>query len=388
VDIISYTTITAFLSECKTSFRVCPYLEVLFISLIPPQLSPPLSLSYYIIIGSKFGLFLGTDICKSEEYWYSNISEEFSGSKSCKIGMGGYLSIGSFVAYFISMILAISNFTTAPQTDYTHGEEDSLPSWMLDEDGTIIPNAKKPPENKVPDYNRSSLNYDWSTQSDSLEASKRNVNNSNQSNQRLQSSRTGPSSAAERHRNMQASFNQSDSRMHRRVGSRDSNVHSSFNSDDQRLHDSRVGQDHRNMYSNFNQSNQRLRSSGTGRSPDRSNHVQASFNQSDSRLYRSSRSGARDRNIHSSFNSDDQRLYDSRRSGPYNVNSSFNQSNLYDSRTGNEQNQQVEDYAIDEMIEEGGEYEDELGDLPEFQGYSNPPPQDDEVSEMTWDMAY
>jgi len=346
VDIISYTTITAFLSEC-----------------------------------SKFGLFLGTDICTSEEYWYSNTSEQFSGSKSCKIGMGGYLSIGSFAAYFISMILAISNFTTAPQTDYTHGEEDSLPSWMLDEDGTIIPNAKKPPENKAPDYNRSSLNYDWSTQSDSLEASKRNVNNSNQSNQRLQSSRTGPSSAAERHRNMQACFNQSDSRMHRRVGSRDSNVHSSFNSDDQRLHDSRTGPpDHQNMYSNFNQSNQRLRSSGTGRSPDRSNHVQASFNQSDSRLYRSSRSGARDRNVHSSFNSDDQRLYDSRRGGPYNVNS--------DSRTGNEQYQQVEDYAIDDMIEEGGEYEDELGDLPEFQGYSNPPPQDDEVSEMTWDMAY
>ena len=218
MDIISYTTITAFLSEC-----------------------------------SKFGLFLGTDICTSEEYWYSNISEEFSGSKSCKIGMGGYLSIGSFVAYFISMILAISNFTTAPQTDYTHGEEDSLPSWMLDEDGTIIPNAKKPPENKVPDYNRSSLNYDWSTQSDSLEASKRNVNNSNQSNQRLQSSRTGPS-PAERHRNMQSSFNQSDSRMHRRVGSQDSNVHSSFNSDDQRLHDSRRGGPY-NVNSSFNQSN-------------------------------------------------------------------------------------------------------------------------------------
>ena len=304
--------------------------------------------------------------------------------------MGGYLSIGSFVAYFISMILAISNFTTAPQTDYTHGEEDSLPSWMLDEDGTIIPNAKKPPENKVPDYNRSS-NYDWSTQSDSLEASKRNVNNYNQNNNRRlhSSSRPGPSSAAERHRNIQSSFNQSDSRIHRRVGSRDNNVHSCFNSDDQRLHDSRTGpQDHQNMYSNFNQSNQRLRRSGTDRSPDRSNHVQASFNQSDSRLYRSSRSGARDRNVHSSFNSDDQRLYDSRRGGPYNVNSSFNQSNLYDSRTGNEQYQQVEDYAIDEMIEEGGEYEDELGDLPEFQGYNNPPPQDDEVSEMTWDMAY
>ena len=26
--------------------------------------------------------------------------------------------------------------------------------------------------------------------------------------------------------------------------------------------------------------------------------------------------------------------------------------------------------------------------VPEFQGYNNPPPQDDEISEMTWDMAY
>ena len=62
-------------------------------------------------------------------------------------------------------------------------------------------------------------------------------------------------------------------------------------------------------------------------------------------------------------------------------------SRIHDTRGVN-----VEDYGMDEMdeMQEMQQMHDDDGvnDLPAFQGYNNPPPQDDEVSEMTWDMAY
>ena len=48
---------------------------------------------------------------------------------------------------------------------------------------------------------------------------------------------------------------------------------------------------------------------------------------------------------------------------------------------------------LDQEYENNEEYDEQydddgVGEMPEFQGYNNPAPQDDEISEMTWDMAY
>jgi len=99
VDVLAYSTVTAFMSEC-----------------------------------SKFGLFLLTDLCRSPDYWYSNESNEFSGSKSCEIDRGAFMSIGSICAYLVSMVLAVG-FAARPNGDYFAHDEASLPSWMATEHG-------------------------------------------------------------------------------------------------------------------------------------------------------------------------------------------------------------------------------------------------------------
>jgi len=131
VDVLAYSTTTAFMSEC-----------------------------------SKFGLFLLTDLCRSPDYWYSNESNEFSGSKSCGIDRGAFMSIGSICAYLVSMVLAVG-FAARPKGDFFNHDEASLPSWMATEHGadaethaethavsTVVSN-----KNKEPHHHPGSVNY-------------------------------------------------------------------------------------------------------------------------------------------------------------------------------------------------------------------------------------
>eukprot|EP00571_Detonula_confervacea_P010636 CAMPEP_0172307718 /NCGR_PEP_ID=MMETSP1058-20130122/8511_1 /TAXON_ID=83371 /ORGANISM="Detonula confervacea, Strain CCMP 353" /LENGTH=315 /DNA_ID=CAMNT_0013019957 /DNA_START=101 /DNA_END=1048 /DNA_ORIENTATION=- len=124
VDILAYTTITAGISEC-----------------------------------AKFGLFLGTDLCKSPDYWYNDESNEFSGSRDCQIDRGAFISISSIFAYFVSVILSVG-FASRPKSDCYTYEEASLPSWMASEDG-VSEKAQAPP---VEDTDRRSSvgGQDWS----------------------------------------------------------------------------------------------------------------------------------------------------------------------------------------------------------------------------------
>lgn len=126
VDILAYSTITAFMSE-----------------------------------SSKLGLFLGTDLCKSSDYWYNTETHLLSASKYCEIDRGAFMSISSIGAYFVSMILAVG-FATRPKIDDFTYEEASLPSWMASESGSTA-NANAPPQpRELREKNSSVGGYDWS----------------------------------------------------------------------------------------------------------------------------------------------------------------------------------------------------------------------------------
>jgi len=136
VDILAYTTITASICEC-----------------------------------SKFALFLGTDLCKSPNYWYDDKTNEFSGSRDCQIDRGAFICIGSIFTYLVSMILSVG-FASRPSTDAYAYEEASLPSWMVSENGT---SNKAPAPDQLDDNRtrRSSIgNYDWSRSAPSTIPSK------------------------------------------------------------------------------------------------------------------------------------------------------------------------------------------------------------------------
>lgn len=128
VDVLAYSTITAFLSEC-----------------------------------SKFGLFLGTNICTSEDYWLNTESNELLGSKDCAIDRGAFMSIGSIAAYLVSIILTVG-FAARPQMDDFQYEEASLPSWMASETGSSAQaHASTRPDPEIdPGGGRSVVGYDWS----------------------------------------------------------------------------------------------------------------------------------------------------------------------------------------------------------------------------------
>lgn len=128
VDILAYTTITAFLCEC-----------------------------------AKFGIFLGIDMCTSPEYWYNNETNEYSGSVDCRIDRGAYMSVASIAAYFISVVMTVGFAARPKKDDFTY-EEASLPSWMASEnDSSAKALAPSDKENKREmDRNSSVGGYAWS----------------------------------------------------------------------------------------------------------------------------------------------------------------------------------------------------------------------------------
>eukprot|EP00578_Thalassiosira_sp_NH16_P003206 CAMPEP_0181133634 /NCGR_PEP_ID=MMETSP1071-20121207/31631_1 /TAXON_ID=35127 /ORGANISM="Thalassiosira sp., Strain NH16" /LENGTH=323 /DNA_ID=CAMNT_0023220043 /DNA_START=98 /DNA_END=1069 /DNA_ORIENTATION=- len=126
VDVLAYTTITSFMCEC-----------------------------------SKFGLFIGTDLCRSPDYWYNNDSHEFAGSKDCQIDRGAFMCMTSIALYFVSMTLSVGLAARPKTDDYTY-EESSLPSWMASETGSSAKAHAIPQKRDEQMNRRSSIEYDWS----------------------------------------------------------------------------------------------------------------------------------------------------------------------------------------------------------------------------------
>ena len=134
MDILAYTTIISFMSESKFVCLLLLELEPGLFEFYDQSNSPDKMICVlFSTSGSKFGLFLGTDLCQSQEFWYNDKSDEYSGSKDCQIGMGAYMSISSIVAYFISMVLAVGYASRPKAGAYNYEDEDSLPSWMASE---------------------------------------------------------------------------------------------------------------------------------------------------------------------------------------------------------------------------------------------------------------
>ena len=126
VDVLAYSTITAFMCE-----------------------------------SAKLGLFLGTSLCTSDDYWFNTESDELSGSEDCKIDRGAFMSIAAIASYFISMVFAVG-YAARPKFDdyYTH-DAASIASWGESGTGSTA-NAALPTMAQPLDADRSVGGYDWS----------------------------------------------------------------------------------------------------------------------------------------------------------------------------------------------------------------------------------
>ena len=351
VDIITYTTITAFLSEC-----------------------------------SKFGLFLGTDICQSQEYWYNDKSDELIGSKTCQIGMGAYMSIGSFAAYFISVILAVG-FATRPKSsaEYDYEDEGSLPSWMNngdDDEQNRRGTNNIPPSRHTSDVDDNNEQHQQPNNARRYNQSLTQSNRSGNFNQSIQSDVFKQSFVSQGRDYNQSLVSQGDN-FHQSTQS--NNFGQSFVSNNG-YNQSQRSFDTRNLQPTRRQQQSSLQRSFGSSSPQRrvepnSQRIQSSLQRS----YQSQNSRNSRGSDHGRGSDQDRHSSDHERSNQRLFENSY--SRIHDPRGVN-----VEDYGIDEMdeMQEMQQIHDDGGvnDLPVFQGYNNPPPQDDEVSEMTWDMAY
>jgi len=87
-------------------------------------------LAYTVVIAlvseaAKLGLFFSTDLCVSDDFWYSTELDEYTGSTSCGMSLGAFICIGSIAVYFISGVLLIG-YNARPEIDYYNYEENSL----------------------------------------------------------------------------------------------------------------------------------------------------------------------------------------------------------------------------------------------------------------------
>ncbi|KAL7478728.1 hypothetical protein ACHAW6_004482 [Cyclotella cf. meneghiniana] len=81
---------------------------------------------------SKLGLFFGSNLCISPDYWYNSSTDKFTGSQGCSLGQSGFVSIGSIVSYVIAAIIALGFACRSahPSDDIDYYDEKSLQSWM------------------------------------------------------------------------------------------------------------------------------------------------------------------------------------------------------------------------------------------------------------------
>ena len=78
-------------------------------------------LAYTAIVGliseaSKLGLFFTTELCVSEDFWYSYEIDEYMGATSCTLSQGAYVCIGSIAVYFISSVFLVA-YNSWPMID-------------------------------------------------------------------------------------------------------------------------------------------------------------------------------------------------------------------------------------------------------------------------------
>lgn len=84
---------------------------------------------------AKLGLFVTTNLCISENFWYSVDLDEYMGSTSCEMSQGAFICIGSIAAYFVAGVLLIG-YAVWPEIDsYKFNyDEESLQELSVEED--------------------------------------------------------------------------------------------------------------------------------------------------------------------------------------------------------------------------------------------------------------
>ena len=381
---------------------------------------------------SKFGLFLGTDLCQSQEFWYNDKSDEYSGSKDCQIGMGAYMSISSIVAYFISMVLAVGYASRPKAGAYNYEDEDSLPSWMASEAEGISATQKAVAqeagsESALGRRRSSGVDHDWSTlesqnisESYPPQSTRRDLGASHVSGGPRQINPLGESYVSHGSRISKVSQQSRMNLMGASYAGSEQLVPSKMSQQSRR----NLGASYGSSYSNpvdtshtSRMSMQSRRSLGSSLPQQQhpkldTSHTTRMSQQSRRNLGSSNGSGAHQQQQYSNSRQYNNPLGNSyvsatsngsNRSGNRQQSREFSSSNEsgqlihphQQSRTNNNlQSSYVSgpeylDQEYDNNEEYDEEYDDDgVGEMPEFQGYNNPPPQDDEISEMTWDMAY
>ena len=92
-------------------------------------------LAYTVIVAliseaSKLGLFFTTELCVSEDFWYSSEMDKYMGSTSCTLSQGAYICIGSISVYFILSVFLVGYNAWPMIDDY---DDSSLQELVFEE---------------------------------------------------------------------------------------------------------------------------------------------------------------------------------------------------------------------------------------------------------------
>lgn len=375
---------------------------------------------------------MGTDLCQSQEFWYNDKSDEYSGSKDCQIGMGAYMSISSIVAYFISMVLAVGYASRPKAGAYNYEDEDSLPSWMASEAEGISATQKAVAQEAGSEAalgrrRSSGVDHDWSTlesqnisESYPPQSTRRDLGASHVSGGPRQINPLGESYVSHGSRISKVSQQSRMNLMGASYAGSEQLVPSKMSQQSRRNLGASYGSSYSNPVdiSHTSRMSMQSRMSLGSSLPQQQQHPKLDTShttrmsqQSRRNLGSSNGSGAHQQQQHSNSRQYNNPLGNSYVSATSNgSNRSGNRQQSREFSSSNESGQLIhphqqskmnnnlqssyvsgpeylEEYDNNEEYDE--EYDDDgVGEMPEFQGYNNPPPQDDEISEMTWDMAY
>ena len=341
------------------------------------------------------------------------------------------MSISSIVAYFISMVLAVGYASRPKAGAYNYEDEDSLPSWMASEAEGISATQKAVSQEAGSEAalgrrRSSGVDHDWSTlesqnisESYPPQSTRRDLGASHVSGGPRQINPLGESYVSHGSRISKVSQQSRMNLMGASYAGSEQLVPSKMSQQSRR----NLGASYGSSYSNpvdishtSRISMQSRRSLGTTHPQQQhpkldTSHTTRMSHQSRRNLGSSNGSGAHQQQQHSNSRQYNNPLGNSYVSATSNgSNRSGNRQQSREFSSSNESGQLIhphqqskmnnnlqssyvsgpeylEEYDNNEEYDE--EYDDDgVGEMPEFQGYNNPPPQDDEISEMTWDMAY
>ena len=83
------------------------------------------AIAAFLCESSKTGLFFGIDLCTESGENVSDSTEQFGGAKECSMGRGSYFSIASAATYFLSTLILVPAMVGGDYDD-----DESLPTWM------------------------------------------------------------------------------------------------------------------------------------------------------------------------------------------------------------------------------------------------------------------